>query len=392
MKKAARIALMLAMATGFTFQAGMASAANLDNLKINIDGVFSYYSDPDFLNKYDPWDNNGDKATHYFNSYTRVRFNYKVDNNISFTARLHSGYTNSWYGVTDPNSNGDTSKGTYFDQAYLQYGVPQSKISFKLGKAGGYLGEGMVYNSSGNLTGAIASYGNWGDPTQVQLYFGNKDGGQNFRAINLQQKIAPNVEMTGTYISYRGQSMGTYQPLKTWQTKPVNVGSRAQAAPFQRPVYINGKPYISYGKPVGLANNNYKNNIYSIGAKAKLKGVTLVSEMSRNTHTYGNGNDDARRGYYVELYTGPTNDFTGGLPKQKVGTGVLSVRYQDIGNNSVISPTNGFYPDYKGWRVDYGKTIAKGVSADIAFSSMKQKSNPNGKTKNMVVAQVAYKF
>jgi hypothetical protein len=74
------------------------------------------------------------------------------------------------------------------------------------------------------------------------------------------------------------------------------------------------------------------------------------------------------------------------------------LKYQDVGANSVDSHNTTFYDDARGWRLNYGHTFKKGLSADIAVARMKDKGgndykdNHNGEWKTAVVAEVSYKF
>ena len=116
------------------------------------------------------------------------------------------------------------------------------------------------------------------------------------------------------------------------------------------------------------------------------------------TNTWSDNTTSARTGWYVEAFTGPTSDMTSGLPLEKVGTEVWSLKYQDIGANAVDSHNTTFFDDAKGWRLDYGKVIRKGISADIAVARMKDKGGNdyndknNGKWKTAIVGEIAYKF
>lgn len=366
MKKTAKIALVLTALLSAQSTAAFAEVS--ENLKINIDGVMSYYDDTDNLNSYAPKDTQNRTAERYFNNYTRLRVGYKVDPKTSFTARVHSGYSNSWDGVPDANDDGSQSTGAYFDQAYMSYYDKASNITVKAGKHGTYFGQGMVYNASGNLTGVSVTYGRYDEPTQVQLVYGNKSGGQNFKGIDASHEILPNVSLSASYLDYSGSSMKSYSN---------NAGS----------IKVNGSTYY-LNNTGSIERSKYNNKIFSFGLESKMKGVTFVGEHANNSKSEG----AAATGYYAELFTGPTNDMTGGLPYEKVGTKVFSLRYQDIGQYSVVCPTTGMYSNYKGWRVNYGCVITKGVSADIAFSHMKNKVYEPNRNRNMWVAEIAYKL
>ncbi|WP_196594172.1 hypothetical protein [Pectinatus sottacetonis] len=352
MKKHIPIALILSIISIANFNHVSAAMAPKD-LKITLDGVESYYSDPDTLNTYAPPSVFKDRKTkNYFDNYTRLGIKYKIDDTNYIVTRIHSGYDEE--GNAAPNTN---DNGAYFDQAYLKHIDRKNNMTYIIGKTGAYLGQGMVYNSSGNLNGGSITYGAYWKPTCISAYYGNKNGGQTLKALNIDKEVAPNIRATATYINYK--------------------------------------------IPISKINNYVTDNIYDIGINAKLHNVTLVSEYAYNSKTEPVKTPymgDKYKGYYVELYTGPTTDMTGEMPLQKIGTQVFSLRYQNIGDYSSISPTVGFYPGYKGWRFDFGRTIAKGISADIAYYRMQKKGpeyNTNfvsGKNKNLIVGEIAYKF
>ena len=140
------------------------------------------------------------------------------------------------------------------------------------------------------------------------------------------------------------------------------------------------------------------------GGKVKFHGVTMVGEWSRN-QSYRNQSgyvlkDADRKAWFVELYTGPTNDFGSGLPVQKVGTHAFSVRWQDVGRNGTYVHNNTFYDGKKGLRFDYGVTVKKGLSVDFVYGRMQAKNGVKGNGNyvqkgdwsNIFVAALNYKF
>ena len=178
--------------------------------------------------------------------------------------------------MSDYSKNGN-SKQAYFDQSYVQFKDKKANTTYLVGKKGAYLGQGMTYNSSGNLTGAQVSFGNWYDPTCLQLIYGDRDNGDRVLAANFTHDIVKNVQLSALYLDVKSE----------------------------------------------YASNKYNNyHIWSLGTETKLPEVTLVGEYAHNTSTDMRAADavsGARKGWYIEAYTGPTSDMTSGLPLQKVG-------------------------------------------------------------------------
>ena len=364
MKKSVKLSLAIALMMGVTAGsqvAGMntASAEISDNFKLEVNGVISNAMDKDNAGGYAAQDNyKVDPATgkkeyksNYWSNYTRVVMTYFVDKDTKFTARLHSDFD----GVADYSSN-TNSKHAYFDQSYLQLKDKKANTTYLVGKKGAYLGQGMTYNSSGNLTGAQVSFGNWYDPTCLQLIYGDRDNGDRVLAAIFTHDIVKDVQLSALYLDVKSE-------------------------------YASSK-YNKY-------------HIWSLGTKAKMPGLTVVGEYAHNTSTDMRSEDAssaARKGWYVELYTGPTSDMTSGLPLEKVGTQVWSLKYQDLGKGAqyVHNPT--FIDDARGWKLTYGRVLKRGLSADISVARMQDKGlstyhDPaNGKWKNQVIAELAYKF
>lgn len=361
MKKSAKLSLALALMMGTTAGVQMlapnnASAEISDKFRMELNGVIDNYSDKDNANGYAIKDNSVDKKVdkykhNYWNSYTRLQLDYFVDKDTKVTARLHSNFDS--VGEYAKNSN---EKGSYFDQAYVQQKFRKANITGILGKKGAYLGQGMVYNASGNLTGAQVSFGNWYDPQCLQIVYGDREGGDRVLAFNATKDVVKNWQMSVLYL---------------------NVNSEYKA------------------------NQYNKFRIWSVGSKVKTPGVTIVGEYAHNTSDKMRPGDDssaARKGWYVEAYTGPTSDMTSGLPLQKPGTQVWSLKYQDLGKGAqyVHNPT--FIDDARGFKLTYGYVIKKGISTDLSIARVKDKGmstykDPaNGKWKTQVIAELAFKL
>lgn len=379
MKKSAKLSLAIALMMGVTAGsqiAGMntASAEISDNFKLEINGVTGYVWNEDQLG--------GDFVTGksgtdgYWNSYTRAVFTYYVDKDTKLVARLHSGYDSLSTDYANTNESG-----AYFDQSYLSFRDKKSNLNYTFGKKGAYLGQGLIHNSTGNITGAQVSLGNWYDPQCLLFIYGNKKDGSRFFAANYTKDVVKNWQMSATYINHDKAWNSAYQ-------------------------------YDANGNHVKW--NEQELHLLSVGSKVKTPSVTLQGEYVRNlsdkvrngvghksgayTNTWSDNTTSARTGWYVEAFTGPTSDMTSGLPLEKVGTEVWSLKYQDIGANAVDSHNTTFFDDAKGWRLDYGKVIRKGISADIAVARMKDKGGNdyndknNGKWKTAIVGEIAYKF
>ena len=358
MKKSAKLSLTMALMMGVTAgaQMGTASAEIADNFKMEVNGVTSYFHDTDKA-YYGQKRTDNTSLGKGWNNYTRVVFKYKVDNQLSATARLHSNYDNA--GDYAANTN---DKGAYFDQSYLQWDEKKNNMHYIVGKKGMTLGQSMVYNSTGNLTGVQVSYGNFWDPTQVQLTYGDAKGGNRVMSAQIQQAVPKATKLNATYV--QGESLYTKNNLTTKQS----------------------------------------DKFIDFGGKVKFHGCTLVGEYARNmsglTQKGEIKNDAAKRGWFVELYTGPTNDFGSGLPTEKPGTHAFSVRYQDIGQYGTYVHNNTFYDDKKGFRFDYGMVIKKGLSVDFTYARMQDKGTvtssselaSKGDWSNIFVAALNYKF
>ena len=365
------MALMMGATAGMNAVAPSTASAEIsDKFRMEINGVTGYVFNGKQLG--------GDYQTatagvggSYWNTYTRLQLQYHQDKNTMFQARLHSGYDSIVKNVANSNTSG-----AYFDQAYLQLRDRKANITYILGKKGAYLGQGLIHNSTGNLTGAQVSFGNWYDPTCLQLMYGNKKDGSNFFAANFTHNIMKPWQLSLTYIDHD----------KQWTAK-------------------------KYDQDGNEWNSNYQElHLLSVGSKIKAKEFTVQGEFVKNfSDKVRNGvyenkknlsqrQNSTRRAWYIEVFTGPTSDMTSGLPLQKPGTSVWSLKYQDVGANAVDSHNTTFYDDARGWRLNYGHTFKKGLSADIAVARMKDKGgndykdNHNGEWKTCVVAEVSYKF
>lgn len=346
MKKSMKMAIAMALVTGVTAGStaltNTASAEISDNFRLEVNGVSSFFHDTDHV-YYGQTRTDNTGLGKGWNNYTRVQFTYKIDKDTRLVARLHSNYDNA--GDFAANSN---QYGSYFDQSFIQFDDPKSNMHYIIGKKGMTLGQSMVYNSTGNLTGIQVSYGNFWDPTCLQFTYGDAKGGNRVISAQLTQEVAKNVSMNATWI--RGESLYNNS---------------------------NNKNYTDYIKQ--------HDNFIDFGAKATMPGISLVGEWAKNNaHMTQHGEQDSKnkRGWFLEAFTGPTNDFGSGLPVQKVGTHVFSVRYQDLGKYGSYVHNNTFYDGKRGIRFDYGMTIKKGMSIDFVYGRMKAKNDVSNGTKN----------
>lgn len=380
MKKSAKLALALALMMGTTAGVQMlapnnASAEVSDKFRMELNGVSSYYHDTDKL-YYGQTRTDNTGLGKGWNNYTRVQLTYNVDKDVQAVARLHSNYDNAG----DFAANKNTS-GAYFDQSYIKYNDRKNNLHYIVGKKGMTLGQSMVYNSTGNLTGVQVSYGNWWDPTCFQLTYGDAKGGNRVWSAQLTKSTSKATAINATYV--RGETL-------------YNTGRYS----------LNG----SNGN-ITQATGQIKretDSFVDFGAKVKFHGVTMVGEWSRNQSNYNqkgkylNKMAGDRQAWFIEFYTGPTNDFGSGLPVQKVGTHAFSVRWQDVGRYGTYVHNNTFYDGKKGLRLDYGVTVKKGLSVDFVYGRMQAKDNygygnsghkiQKGDWSNIFVAALSYKF
>lgn len=379
--------------------AGTASAEVSDKFRFELNGVISAINDDSNLGGYAPDPDGDGEALTYWNNYTRLQLQYFQDKNTMFQARLHSDYES--FGA-DYSKTG--TQGTYFDQAFLRIKDPKANVTYILGKKGAYLGQGMVFNSSGNLTGAQVSLGNWYDPECLQLIAGNRKDGSRLYAANYTKNITKNWQLSLTGLLHENKKFDNKYYFNVYGD---NVS------------YKNG--IASYDGTGADANRiDYNRNmrrVLSVGTKYKAKDFTVVGEYAHNfsdevrngrtivtnaskgyANSYPDRSENARNAWYVGIYTGPTNDMTSGLPLEKPGTSVWELKYQDIGANAVDAHNATFYDDAKGFRLTYGHTFKPGLSGDISIARMKDKGgndyldDHNGEWKTLVVAEVAYKF
>lgn len=384
MKKSAKLAVTMALAFAavpavYTIAPPQEASAEIsDKFRMEINGVIGYNWDKHKLG-YGNWDSNANKQVDksYWNNYTRLQIQYHQDKNTMFQARLHSGYET----YVKDNKNVSKNSDAYFDQAFLQLRDRKANIVYTLGKKGAYLGQGLIHNSTGNLTGAQISFGNWYDPTCLQLLVGQKANGSNFYAANFTHNVTKPWQFSLTYIDH-----------------DVDVNN-------------SGDGRVTQTNWDGSRTSKGYNELHllSVGSKVKAKDFTVQGEWIHNfskknnnrVTSYGNrtaNNNAGRRAWYIEVFTGPTSDMTSGLPLQKPGTNVWSLKYQDVGVNAVDSHNTTFFDDARGWRLNYGHTFKKGISADIAVSRMKDKGGSdyhdrdNGQWKTAVTAEIAYKF
>lgn len=376
MKKSAKLSLALALMMGTTagvqVMTNNASAEVSDKFRMELNGVSSYFHDTDKV-YYGQTRTDNTGLGKGWNNYTRVQLTYNVDKDVQAVARLHSNYDNAG----DFAANKNTS-GAYFDQSYIKYSDRKNNLHYIVGKKGMTLGQSMVYNSTGNLTGVQVSYGNFWDPTCFQLTYGDAKGGNRVWSAQLTQATSKATSFNATYV--RGERI-------------YNDGKYSLNA-------SNGSITQATGKRIERRTDSF----VDFGGKVKFHGVTMVGEWSRNQSYKNQGGyvlkDADRKAWFVELYTGPTNDFGSGLPVQKVGTHAFSVRWQDVGRNGTYVHNNTFYDGKKGLRLDYGVTVKKGLSVDFVYGRMQAKNGVKGNGNyvqkgdwsNIFVAALNYKF
>ena len=379
MKKSAKLSLALALMMGTTagvqVMTNNASAEVSDKFRMELNGVSSYFHDTDKV-YYGQTRTDNTGLGKGWNNYTRVQLTYNVDKDVQAVARLHSNYDNAG----DFAANKNTS-GAYFDQSYIKYNDRKNNLHYIVGKKGMTLGQSMVYNSTGNLTGVQVSYGNFWDPTCFQLTYGDAKGGNRIWSAQLTKSTSKATAINATYV--RGETL-------------YNTGKYSLNA-------NNGNITQATGK-----TKRETDSFVDFGAKVKFHGVTMVGEWSRNQSNYNQKGKyldkmaGDRQAWFIEFYTGPTNDFGSGLPSAKVGTHAFSVRWQDVGRYGTYVHNNTFYDGKKGLRLDYGVTVKKGLSVDFVYGRMQAKENygygnsghkiQKGDWSNIFVAALNYKF
>lgn len=384
MKKSIKLsiamALMMGASAGINAVAPQTASAEIsDKFRMEVNGYRSYNHDSDCVG-YTYVDKNGRHKDNYWSGYTRLVLTYNVDKNTTFRTRLHSDYENVGDFLEAQNTNG-----AYFDQAYLELKDRPAKMTYTLGKKGAYMGQGMVYNSSGNLTGAAVQLGNWWEPNNVAIYYGDRKNGDRIKAINASLGVAKDAKISVVYLDATKSTSYTNVIPTTFNTagKDYDVVEGTSTR-----VYEAGRVYDNLR--VNGRDTYRRNQILSFGTNIKLPGVTVVGEYARNLSGEIATNNNLK-GWYVELYTGPTSDMTSGLPVQKPGTNVWSLKYQDIGTRATYVHNTTFVDGMKGWRLNYGHTFKKGISADIAWGRYQDKATKE-KNKDIVVAEVCYKF
>ncbi|MCR5440042.1 MAG: hypothetical protein K6F01_11520 [Selenomonas sp.] len=374
MKKSAKLSLALALMMGTTAGVNMvapssASAEISDKFRMEVNGVTAYISDNHRLGGYSHQTSDTKDETSYSNTYTRLQLNYYQDKNTMYQVRLHSDYESLG---TNYANLGKT--GAYFDQSFLQVKDRKANTTYILGKKGAYLGQGLIHNSTGNLTGVQVSLGNWYDPQCFQMIAGKKKDGSNFWALQETYDVVKDVQLSATYLNHKLKQATNLNVNKEYD-KPelhlVSVGTKAKA-----------KAFTVQGEFIKNLSDYTKNGIYN----ATTKKVTP------------NRDGSSRKAWYVEVFTGPTSDMTSGLPLQKPGTNVWSLKYQDVGCNATDAHNTTFFDDAKGFRLNYGHTFKKGLAGDISIARMKDKGGNsdydthNGEWKTLFCAQVNYKF
>lgn len=379
MKKSAKLSLALALMMGTTagvqVMTNNASAEISDKFRLELNGVTSYFHDTD-KNYYGQTRTDNTGLGKGYNNYTRVQLTYNVDKDVQAVARLHSNYDNAG----DYAANKNTS-GAYFDQSYIKYNDRKNNLHYIVGKKGMTLGQSMVYNSTGNLTGVQVSYGNFWDPTCFQLTYGDAKGGNRVWSAQLTKDMSKATAINATYV--RGETL-------------YNTGKYSLNA-------NNGNITQATGK-----TKRETDSFVDFGAKVKFHGVTMVGEWARNQSNYNQKGKyldkmaGERQAWFIEFYTGPTNDFGSGLPVQKVGTHAFSVRWQDVGRYGTYVHNNTFYDGKKGLRFDYGMVLKKGLSVDFVYGRMQAKDGAGygnsghkiqkGDWSNIYVLALNYKF
>ncbi len=387
MKKSAKLSLALALMMGTTagvqVMTNNASAEVSDKFRMELNGVTSYFHDTDKV-YYGQTRTDNTGLGKGWNNYTRVQLTYNVDKDVQAVARLHSNYDNAG----DFAANKNTS-GAYFDQSYIKYNDRKNNLHYIVGKKGMTLGQSMVYNSTGNLTGVQVSYGNFWDPTCFQLTYGDAKGGNRVWSAQLTKSTSKATSFNATYV--RGETL--YQKTTPAKDKFGNL-------------LFNNDGTVKFDY-TGKAKRE-TDSFVDFGAKVKFHGVTMVGEWSRNQSNYNQKGKyldkmaGDRQAWFIEFYTGPTNDFGSGLPVQKVGTHAFSVRWQDVGRYGTYVHNNTFYDGKKGLRLDYGVTVKKGLSVDFVYGRMQAKENygygnsghkiQKGDWSNIFVAALNYKF
>lgn len=350
-----------------------AFAMNANDIKINVDGVWSFVHDPGQIG-YTSYKTDGKPASNYYDSYARITMKGKFDENFSFQTRLHSGY----YDVGDSLSAGPTkdkngdlkyeSTSTYFDQAFISYRKPDSQFRITAGMQGMYMGQGLVWDATGNFDGISAHYGDWWKHgNTVNIYYGDRKTGESVKAIDVTSWVSPKIQLSAMYVNFTANGNPYYNT----------------------PMYYNvpGTKGPIAGIPTITGYNTANDKIFALGTQVKMGPVTLVAEKSHNTKEK---KSDLANGYYAEAYTGPTADFTSGLPLEKVGTSVTALTYQDIGKYSVEFPEPSLFQGKKGASITYGQVLAKGLAGDIQLAAMENKDTH--KNSKLVKAELAFKF
>lgn len=408
MKKSAKVSLALALMMGVVGGAQIAnmntaSAEISDKFRMEMNGVISYKSvnDTSSLDSYSPKKTKtGEASHHYWSNYYRVVLNYYQDKNVSAQFRLHSGYDtaadyarNTNYQVKGYGAQygSDYNGKMYMDRAYIQIKDPVAKTTYVIGKSGSYMGQGMVFNSTGNHTGASVQIGNWWEPNNIGFYWWDGSSGKREHAVNAQVGIAKNVKLTALYFD-----ASTSKNEKTELVPKLKWNKRTKQ---HEPVLDKETGLPLYEYKTTYPDSAHHSHILSWGLNAKMPAVTLVGEYAHNlvgsNVSYGDKKMSGdRKAWYVEAYTGPTSDMTSGLPLQKPGTSVWSLKYQDIGANSTVAHNPTFIDNVRGFRLTYGHTFRKGLSGDIAWGRYKEKyvNQKKNSWDNIIVGEVSFKF
>ena len=256
MKKSAKISLAMALMVGAT--TGLytiappqeASAEISDKFRLEVNGIISHVSDNSNLGGFAPENVYDKKSEHYWSNYTRLQLQYHESKNIKYQFRLHSGYESY-------STNKGSASDAYFDQSFIEIKDPKAKMVYTIGKKGAYLGQGLIHNSTGNLTGAQVSFGNWYDPTCLQLIAGSKKNGSHFFAANFTHQVTKPWQLSLTYIHHDVRNDNYYE-LNTSRTGNAEL-------------YDGSKVYYNNNK----VDKYHKLHLLSIGSQVKVKPFTV---------------------------------------------------------------------------------------------------------------------
>ena len=283
MKKSAKLSLTLALMMGITggvqlMDTNTASAEVSDKFRLELNGVTSYYHDTSH-NYYGQTRTDSTRLGKGWNNYTRAQLTYYIDKDTKAVARLHSGYDNA--GDFAKNSN---STGAYFDQSFLQWDDRKNDMHYLVGKRGMTLGQSMVYNSTGNLTGVQASWGNWWGDRCLQLTYGDNKSGDRIFSAQLTGKTSKATSLNATFV--RGEKMyENYAKYTKTKYQLNNLPDAKEDETLQ--AYVERLQTGEFSKNPATANelktltqaaytSRDVDRFIDFGGKVKFHGVTLV--------------------------------------------------------------------------------------------------------------------